>query len=91
MVPTDETGRTAVTENTIAVSFTIPEELNSNGVIQRVRIIMRVFGSTSDQITNYYHSSRAQPPDLPPYFALELDVVDKRKRGLVKRQANVSL
>ena len=80
----------AVTENTLRVTFVIPEELNSNGPIERVRIINRVFGSTNNTITTYYESGRGLLVSaVPPYFALEVDLQESRKRGLVKRQANV--
>ena len=79
----------AVTENTLRVAFVIPAELSSNGPIKRVRIINRVFGSTNDVLATYFESNSASSLAIPPYFALEVNLQQSRKRGLVKRQANV--
>ena len=89
--PTDETGNNLTTPTTIQFVFTLPASLNRNGPIQRIRLISRVHRSITDILSSYFVSSMASFPNIPPYFALEVDIIEKRKRGLVKRQATVSL
>ena len=86
--PTEEPGDEDIaTDTTIRIEFVIPEELNRNGPVQRVRIVVRIFGSSNDTIDTWYNSFHSRDSEsAPPYQAVEVDIEENRKRSLVKRQ-----
>ena len=86
--PTQEPGDEDIaTDTTIRIEFVIPEELNRNGPVQRVRIVVRIFGSSNDTIDIWYNSFNSRDSEsAPPYQAVEVDIEENRKRGLVRRQ-----
>ena len=90
-IPTSSGTEDVSTETTIRIEFTIPSELNANGEIERVVIVVKLYISTNNTIDSWYNSNRARPRNTaPPWRAIEDTVSNMRRRGLVTRQSDVS-
>ncbi|XP_019860969.1 PREDICTED: receptor-type tyrosine-protein phosphatase F-like [Amphimedon queenslandica] len=85
-IGTPPTGGTSdpTTATTIRIEVTIPEELNANGPLTRIRILIRIFLSRNDTISTWYESQKFPNSVAPPWQATQLPLNQGNRR---KRQA----